>query len=149
MSNFEQQPRFEFPWNRDEQGEYLKIRISDDKTIELREDTTLMYLFPDQPEADHLFVYTHMEDDQYYGFRIWRQLFDDILGEGAFSSLCDELFDKGFDCADDEEPSPLDIQAWEQTFNREYIKPNPIDKIVELAMANFDDAWKYYSSEWQ
>lgn len=46
MQEFEPKPSFEFPWNHDEQGEYLRIRISDSDYIDLREDTTLMYLFP-------------------------------------------------------------------------------------------------------
>lgn len=90
-----------------------------------------------------------MEDDQMYGYRLWRITFDNALGEGMFGKLCDELFEKGFDCADDEEPSPLDIKAWEQTFNTEYVKPNPIDKLVELAMKNFEAKAEYYlGHEW-
>lgn len=143
----EREPQHQFPWQRDQQGEYLNIR-SEHGLYEIRQENTLMYLFPDQPDADHIFIYSHEDEGAVYGARIWRIAFDDILGAGAFGSLYDQMFDRGFEMAPDEEPSPLDIQSWENHFQREYVKPNPIDKIVELALRNFDDAWRYYSEEW-
>lgn len=140
-------PQYEFPWQEDAYGPYVTFR-SGQGDFTARPETTLMYLFPDQPEADHIFIFTHEEDDMIMGARIWRRMFDEALGKEAFGQLCDQMFERGFDVAEDEEPSDLDIAAWEQTFGETYIKPNPIDKIVELALRNFDQAWEYYSQEW-
>lgn len=146
--SFEQEPTYSFPWHEDAYGPYLTFR-TDEGDFTARPETTLMYLFPDQPEADHIFIFTHEDEQgQIFGARIWRRMFDEALGEAAFGQLCDQMFERGFDVADDEEPSPLDIQDYENTFGEPYIKPNPIDKIVELALRNFDDAWRYYSEEW-
>lgn len=143
----EKQPKYEFPWHEDEYGPYVTFRL-DEGDFTARPGTTRMYLFPDQPEADYIFIYTHHENDMARGAKIWRRMFDEALGEAAFGQLCDQMFERGFECAEDEEPSDLDIAAWEQTFGETYIKPNPIDKIVELALRNFEDAWRYYSEEW-
>lgn len=143
-------PQFNFPWLHDEHGDYMIFR-SESGDFNLRPETTRMYLFPDQPQADHIFIFTHEQDDMVMGARIWRETLDDALGDGAFGALCDQLFERGFDCADDEEPSELDIKAWEQSFGREYERPDPFEKIVALAIANLDAEWAYYSQEpgWQ
>lgn len=145
--SFEQEPTYTFPWRQDAEGYYLVFK-TDEGTFTARDTNTLMYLFPDQPEADHIFIIMSEEDDMIRGARIWRRMFDEALGEAAFGQLCDQMFERGFDVAEDEEPSDLDIAAWEQTFGETYNKPNPIDKIVELAMRNFDAAWRFYSEEW-
>lgn len=143
----EYNPHNRFPWQIDAEGEYLKIR-SGEGIFELRDSTTLLYLFPDQPEADHIWIQLYEEEEQNMGIRIWRQFVDDALGEGSFSELCDEMCDRGFEIADDEVPSPLDIQAWEEAFDKPYEVRTSVDKLVELALKNFDSAWAYYEGEW-
>lgn len=148
MSEYEPQNRFTFPWQENEVGESYLTFQNGDMTFEINRFNTCMYIYPDQPKADHVWVQLEDGDDVDRGIRLWRLQIDKLLGSGVFGILVDNLFERDFECSDDEEPSELDIEAWERTFNEKYTKPNPIDKLVELALKNFDSAWKYYEQEW-
>lgn len=142
----EKQPkRYEFPWKQDDDVYYLKLKAGD-SVILMHPYNTIMFLYPEYPEADHIWI--HMGDNSdgtMQGIRLWRENID-ALGDGAFGQLCDEMFEREFDLAEDEEPSPLDRQAYEETFGRQVEKD--LGSIVLKAMTNFEQAWEYYSEEW-
>ena len=138
----EREPQYNFPWQYD--TEYFLGVKTEYGDIEMRPSTTMLYLFPEHPEVDHIYVMMEVLDDETSrGMRLFRQHVD-RLGEGAFGVLVDQLVEHGFDIADDEEPSELDIEAWEQAFNKTY---DPIQKLVQLAMQNFEAEWDYYQDE--
>lgn len=145
----EQEPRqYNFPWQYDtEHFLGIKTEFGD---LQMRPSTTELYLYPDDPEIDHIYIVKELKDDgTSLGYRIFREHCDRI-GPGAFGALVDQLIEHGFDIADDdEEPQDSDINAWEQAFNRKYERPNPIDKIVKLAMKNWDAGMQYYLEEWK
>lgn len=144
---FNHESEFFFPWQIDEQGEYLGF-IAEEGTFYLRHHNTRMFLFPEEKDMDHIFV---VADDEQSCLWIWRQTMEDRVGPGAFGALCDQLFEKGFNVAEAEEPSPLDIRIWEQSFDMKYLKQptkkSIIDGIVEVAMKNIDCEWKYVQDE--
>lgn len=143
----EREPTYQFPWKCDAEGEYLIFRVSDDTVFEIRDDNSLLYLFPGESEIDHVFIPTHEDEDCWYGYRLWRRDLDEVLGKGAFTALCDQMFDKGFEVAPDEEPSELDIKCWEERFGENY-RAKTNDTIVALAVSHLDEEWKYYDKEW-
>ena len=146
MEKNEQEPTYNFPWKYDNEH-YLSIN-SDYGNIEMRQSNTELYLFPEYPEADHIFVFLEeLEDGTSMGYRIFREHVDK-LGKGAFAAIIDQLVEHGFDIADDEIPSESDIEAYETLFGRKLELRDPIDDIVLKAMANFDSAWKWYEGEW-
>lgn len=144
--NHEKEP-YSFPWQWDTEA-YLVI-ATDYGRIELRPSNTELYLFPEDPEIDHIYIMKQQNPDgTSMGYRLFREHCD-RLGEGAFSALVEQLIDNGFEIADDEDPSDMDIEAWETLFQREYEPPNSIEKLVKLAMDNFEQKSEYYlGHEW-
>lgn len=140
---FEQEPSYHFPWRQDAEGYYLIFKTEEGE-FEARNSNTMMYLYPDNPEASHVWI--QLDDD--YGMRLFREHVDRV-GEGAFSTLCDQLFDHGFELSDEEEPQESDIQAFIASFGREPIQRNPVEQIVSLVLKNFDQAWEYYEPDWR
>lgn len=146
MTSPEQEPNHEvnynFPWQYDNEF-YLGVK-TEYGNIEMRQSNTELYLFPEHPDIDHIYIMQEVLDDETSrGYRLFRGHCDRI-GPGAFSAMVDQMIEHGFDIAEDEEPSELDIQAWQEAFNKEY---NPIDKLVQLAMKNFESEWIYYQDE--
>ena len=143
----ESEPKHNFPWQEMDSGEpYLVFKNNGNEFIVHRENT-MMYLFPEYPQADHIWISLgDYPDGREKGMRIWRSILDEI-GDGVFNSLCDQMYDRGFDMADDEEPSPLDVKAYEEKYGEPLHKNGTIDQIVHLAMKNFDAEWAYIASE--
>lgn len=134
---------YNFPWQQDAEGYYLVFN-TDQGAFEARDTNTMMYLYPDMPEADHVWI----QVDESYGFRLFREHIDRV-GEGAFGSLCDQLFEHGFEMSDEEDPQECDIEAFYEHFNRRPESINTIDKIVKLALDNLDAKAEYYiGHEW-
>lgn len=149
MTSPENEPtprEYNFPWQYDNEH-YLRV-TTEFGEIQMRASTTELYLYPEDPEIDHIYIIKELKDDgTSMGYRLFREHCD-RLGPGAFTSLVDQLLDHGFDMVDEEEPQESDIEAWEQAFKREYERPSSIDKIVKLAMKNWDAGMKYYLEEW-
>lgn len=141
----EPSPTYNFPWQADAEGHYLIFR-TEQGAFEARDTNTMMYLYPDMPEVDHVWI----QVDEQQGFRLFREHVD-IIGEGAFGALCDQLFEHDFQLSPEEEPQESDLAAFREAFGREPQRHNPIDRIVKLAMKNFEAEWKYLSGEpeWQ
>lgn len=141
----------EFPWQQDAYGEYLTLRLTDERTVEMREENTVMFIYAGKLAMfNHVWVQTEDEcedEDNVMGIRIWQQTFDRALGRGAFDCLCNDLMARGWAMADEDEPSELDRQAYIATF------PENItyDEEARKAAANLDAEWLYYSQEpgWQ
>ena len=144
MEQNESEPTYNFPWHFDTEH-YLTI-ASEYGNLEMRQSNTELYLFPDCPQADHIFIFKEYIDEQLMGYRIFREHVDRI-GEGAFGALIDQLVEHGFDIADDEEPSESDIQAYESLFNRKLESKDPIEKVVALAMKSLDAEYEWFMKD--
>ena len=145
----EKEPTFNYPWQEDAYGAYLAFQ-NGDMTFVVRDCNTAMYLFPEEPDADHVWIQLEEGEGEDRGIRLWRLQLDELLGKGSFSQLCSDLFERDFILAEDEEPSPLDMQAWEKTFKKDYERPDPIEKIVAFALKHFDAEAEYYlEHEWK
>lgn len=146
--NHEHHENYDFSWQEDEEGQYLVFRYQDER-LRVCSANTIMYLFPDQPQYDHIFVITDDEGDKWQGIRLFREHIN-ILAPTAFSDLCDQMFDRGFEVAPDEEPADDDIAIYNDTFGIETTAVDTtetIDKIVELAMAHIDAELAYWLGE--
>lgn len=133
---------YDFHWQQDAEGEFIKIKYND-SIVEARVTNTIMYLFPDQPRYDHIFIITEDCGEQWQGIHLFRKHID-ALADGAFGYLCDQMFAKGFECAPDEEPASEDIEVYEGYFGKDM---DTIDEIVKLAMRNIDAEIDYYQGE--
>jgi hypothetical protein len=141
----------EFPWQEYEDGtEYLRIRDKEFCVDITDNDRTVLFLY-----AGKLAMFNHIwvempeqgeTEDTVMGARIWQRSFDEQLGEGLFMELCDQLINRGYAQAAEDEPSELDYQAFYNTFPD--AKEEEVDTIVERLMTNFDAAIQYYTQEW-
>jgi hypothetical protein len=138
------EPTYNFPWKYDNEH-YLTIN-SDYGQIEMRQSNTELYLFPDCPQADHIFVFKEFVDEQLMGYRIFREHVDKI-GEGAFGALIDQLVEHGFDIADDETPSESDIEAYESLFNKKLEYKDKTEELVLNALRNIDAEWEWFDKD--
>lgn len=146
-------PQFEFPWRQDREGEYLKILSDEVPVIELRPQTTSIFVFVGKWALyDHIWVEMPElgeTDETVMGCRIWQRSIDNKLGDGAFDSLTDQMHEKGFYTSGDTEPSELDIQAFHNSFpGVPSPEENDIDVIVRNETKNITAALAYYLSEW-
>jgi hypothetical protein len=144
---------YNFPWQRDSQGEYLVFRVTDERTVEMREANTAMFIYAGELAMfNHIWVETEDEPDDennIMGVRIWQQSLDSVIGAGAFHALCSDLIKKGWAIADEDEPSDLDRQAYYQTFKGLQMYETDEDTIVANAMRLFDKEAEYYlGHEW-
>lgn len=140
--------KFEFVWHKDAEGEFLRLKCNGE-SLEARNINTIMYLFPDQPKYDHIFVITEDEGDRWRGVHLFRGHIDK-LAEGAFGNLCDQMFERDFEVAPDEEPSLEDIEIYNEYFGVRAIETtatDTIDEIVKVAMANIDAEIDYIEGE--
>lgn len=139
----ELQPSYNFPWQTDDEGAYLSFKQEGERYV-ARASNTILYLFPDQPHYDHIFIITDEVENEWLGVRLFRQHIDTI-GKGAFSTLVDQMFENDFEVAPDEVPSEADKDSYREHFGQ---APSDIfDKIVELAMRNIDAEIDYYLGE--
>ena len=126
---------------------YIYVRNDVDK-LDLRPSNTLLYLFNElNQDIDHIYRVIEYNGETTMGYRIWRCLVDKALGDDMFDKLCQEMIDHGFDTADEEEPEPLDIEAWETFTGLRYENRPVISRLVEREMSNFDTEFKYYLSD--
>lgn len=133
---------YEFPWKQDAEGDYITFK-HEDGVAQMRPTNAIMYLFPDQPEYDHVFIITEDDGDSWQGIRLFRPMIDK-LAPNAFGDLCDQMFARDFELAPGEEPSEEDIEVYRENF------PEPvktIDELVRLAMRNIDAEIDYYLGE--
>ena len=139
----EKEPRYEFPWRRDTEP-YIVIS-TDYGDIELRPSNSELFLFPDRPEIDHVFIYKEELDDRTsIGYRLFREHVD-VLGNGAFSSLCDALFEAGIRLAPDEVPTETDVRAYQES-----IKNTTVNKTVQVETSHIDEEFEFYiNHEWK
>lgn len=55
MSELEHHEPYVFGWGEDAEGEFLQFLVNGEH-LQMRKTNSIMYLFPDQPEYDHVFV---------------------------------------------------------------------------------------------
>lgn len=150
--SIEHEPRepIHIPWQQDSEGYYIRF-VNHDGKYDIRDTNSALYLHADDPRVDHLFVMLYEDEDSMHGFRIWRGMIDQVMGEGAFNEMVNQMRDHDFAIILADTPTAQDIEFFEDYTNEEYVAPNPIDRIVELAMRNFELEWAYYSQEpgWQ
>lgn len=139
----------QFTWHSDARGDYVIFKDGDWEFASYA-DNTLMYLFPDRSGMDHIFCVESASNGRMNGKAIWRRQVDELFGEGSFGRLCDQMFDRGFEHAPDEEPSETDYAGYLETFGESYrqVVSSLIDKLVDREMINFDAKWAFYSEEW-
>ena len=140
---------YNFPWQEDHEGEYLLLRTNSGR-YELRQTDTDLYIFPNYIEGDHIWHEVECDNDEEVaqGFRMFKSDVD-ILGEGAYEALVDDMKQRYFTQIVADEMSEYDKQAFINKFGHEPEKADLIGRVVDLALKNFDDGWRYYSEEWQ
>lgn len=147
---------FILPWNEDEEGHYLAFRTNEG-LYEVRRSNTDLYLHGlGHTAIDHLFIEIEDNGETSTGYRLWRGLFDNALGEGMFDVCTEEMTERGFLVIWSDVPTGQDIHYWQEYYQQEYqpVEPpapkpvNEIDCIVGRLTAHLAEAWKYYEPEW-
>lgn len=143
----EPKPEFNFPWNFDKHGEYIRIRTNDG-AYDLRQEDTDIYTHDLCPDADHIFHTLHLNEDEVpMGFRLFRAKLDDVMGEGAFDALVGDMRRRNFFQVVADRPTEEDLHYYKQEFGCE---PGVIDETETLifrAVKNLDAEWLYVSQE--
>ena len=139
-----------FEWHRDEQGEFIPF-VSNEGEFDMRpDDQTVIFMYVGQYACMSHLWYERPDlgetEDTVMGMRIWQAWLDEKYGEGTFSNLCEEMIDRGFPFAQEEEPSELDKQAYYKCFPN--AQEEEIEQVVEQLMTNFDAGLEYYRVEW-
>ena len=139
---------YNFPWHEDKDGEYLLLR-TEIGLFHMRQENTDLYIFPDYIDSDHIWHEVECDNDEEVaqGFRMFKSDVD-VLGEGAYEALVDDMKQRYFTQIVADEMSEYDKQAFINKFGHEPEKADLIGRVVDLAMNNFDQAWNYYESEW-
>jgi hypothetical protein len=140
-----------FEWSRDWDGEYLPIK-SDEGEFDLRADgqtvlfvyvgkyACMSHIWRELPELGET-------EETIMGMRIWKRYMDEKFGEGTFDNLCEEMMDRGFAMAAEEEPSELDKQAYFKAFPQ--AQEEQLEMMIErLLPTDMESAAQYYLSEW-
>lgn len=143
----EHEPR-SLPWYEDEIGHYIRIR-TESGAYDLRPEDTDIYLH-DEPygQIDHLFheLYSN-EDEVSMGFRVWRDTIDNVLGEGAFDMLVEDMRARNFFIIHADKPTEQDMDFWEGDFGKFEPPIESIERIGDLALKNYDAEFEYYLGE--
>ena len=142
----EPNPEVHIPWKMDNEGYYINIS-NGTHGYQMRESNSAIYSHSEDPRLDHVFVMIGEDDDQMYGLRLWRGLIEQIIGKGAFDVMVNQMRQHDFAEILADYPTDQDIEFYEDWTKEEYQRPNPIDKIVELAMSNFEAHWEYMQGE--
>lgn len=136
-----------FPWQEDEEGWFVGVN-SNMGRFELRSDDTVIFRHTDaNRHLDHIFHALGENDEgTISGYFIWRHALDD-----DFDVLCLEMRTKGFQEVFMEQPEEGDIKSFEGAVGRENVteyRTDSFDKIVEIAMRQFEAEWAWYAEEW-
>ena len=144
----EREPEIRLPWLEDEEGYYLKA-MTDSGPVEIRPSNTDLYTHDSPYEAvDHIFYehYTN-ENEVSMGFRLWRERFDQILGEGAFDVLAQDMRCRNFFEISADKPTDEDMKYWENDFGKFEIPIKNIIEMGDLMLKNYDAEFTYYLGE--
>lgn len=142
----EQEPIPNIPWHYDAEGYYIKIS-TDIGPYEIRDTNSAIYTHTEDPRLDHVFVRIDEDEETMYGFRLWRDLVNKVLGKGAYDALVEQMRQHDFYEEVADYPLESDVEMWEEYTKQEYVRPNNIERLVELAMRHLDAEWDYYQDE--
>jgi len=138
----------EFPWQEDNEGEFLILR-ADTGDHELRQSNTELFFFPTYQEGSHIWHEVEAKDeDVNLGLRLYKPTVDEALGDGAYESLVSDMAQRYFTQIISDTMCDYDLAAFRDKFGREPMKIDMIGKIVDLAVLHIDSEWAYYEKEW-
>lgn len=138
-----------FPWHYDPRvGNYI-IFGNGEQQWNSHKYNTVMYLYPDHKDVNHIFILLENQGDYDSGVYLFEKMIDERLGVGVFQRICDEMHQNDFDCADEDKPSQMDYSAYERIFGE-----LPASRLAEIEqevgkIANLDAEINYYLKEWE
>lgn len=147
------------PFKHDESGEYVPLRTGEG-LFELRPEDTVIFEPSDISLRGlrHVFHIVDEDEDKYTGLHLWKSIFENT--EWDYEEFVQDLAKHGYDTQYFSEPDPYDLRAYQKHHGEPFVpetleqimdnhEPSHLfERIVELATRNFDDAWKWYSEEW-
>lgn len=149
-------PEREFPWQEDEEGDFLYLKTQQGY-FELRPYDTFIFepLNVAYQGLRHVYHATEELEDSYNGFYIWKKLFESYGYN--FDVFVEELKDHNYHTETFTEPDPRDLRAYQKAHGEPFVPSYEDvwkldlmehDKIVERAVRNLDEHWYYIEPEW-